>query len=621
MEIFSSPLPNDIFLATRDREKPKVILVVPPFASPAVPSLGPSLLLEGCLKRNIDCRIFYPNLIFASMVGHDLYRKIIRIGHFFGDALFAPYAFDLNKDEMIQLLFKYKNSLKVIRSENKSLSVEEYLECDNLIPAFLDCTVVEIIKYEPAILGFSSVFEQNTASLAIAKRIKQIFPAVITVMGGGNVTLPMGGALMDIAPMIDYVFSGYADEEFPQFCNNFFSDGMLPQAKIIICQAVDDLDQVEIPNYTDYFQQLKDLQQEDLLPDAWPDFIIFESSRGCWWGEKCQCVFCGQNAINLTYRKKKEKRIIKEIIHLKKKYGVNHLLASDNVMPEDFDGVLEKLINLGEEIVFLYEVRSNLKPSLLDNFVRAGVIQLQPGIESLSSHLLKKMRKGVTALQNLQLLREACSRQINLRWNMLLVPGETARDYEQILTILPTVEHFQPPSDWGPIRIDRYSPYFNNPMEFGIKSVEPYHIYNIIYPSETKIEELAYYFKGEYDSILTINNEIGSIIYAQLNEWYKLWEDKNTRPRLYRFQVSDGISMIKDTRRVAQQTFTALDKESWALLEILNEPNRGEAVPDALITWLPELLERKFVIFIEDHYISLVTDPQIGINLRKNKNR
>ena len=56
---------------------------------------------------------------------------------------------------------------------------------------------------------------------------------------------------------------------------------------------------------------------------------------------------------------------------------------------------------------------------------RAGISFIQPGIEALSSSLLKLMRKGVSAHQNLALLRYARCAGVHLVWNLLCgFPGD-----------------------------------------------------------------------------------------------------------------------------------------------------------------------------------------------------
>jgi hypothetical protein len=59
-----------------------------------------------------------------------------------------------------------------------------------------------------------------------------------------------------------------------------------------------------------------------------------------------------------------------------------------------------------------------------------------------------------------------------------------------------------------------------------------------------------------------------------------------------------------------------LDDQTTLLLEMLAEPRRYENIPEECRDYLGELLERKFVVFFEDHYISLVTDALLESYLR-----
>ena len=48
-----------------------------------------------------------------------------------------------------------------------------------------------------------------------------------------------------------------------------------------------------------------------------------------------------------------------------------------------------------------------------------GMTSIQPGIESLSTRVLQVMQKGVSAAQNIQLLRWCGEVGINVAWNLL----------------------------------------------------------------------------------------------------------------------------------------------------------------------------------------------------------
>ena len=224
-----------------------VIIVVPPIADPKCPILGPSLLLDECLRTKNKYCIFYANLIFAVMIGANLYERLSDCPlSCESEALFSTYAFGLQE-------------LGVVKGGDGKLndvcgiSSNEVNAIYSAIPRFVDLVAERICSSKPSIVGFSALNKQITSSLAIAKRIKQIDPGIITVIGGNTVTSPMGDALIDIAPMIDYVFSGEADEEFPRFCQEILDTRSLPASKIIKCKPVVSMDSVKTPDFEDYF--------------------------------------------------------------------------------------------------------------------------------------------------------------------------------------------------------------------------------------------------------------------------------------------------------------------------------------------------------------------------------
>ncbi len=110
------------------------------------------------------------------------------------------------------------------------------------------------------------------------------------------------------------------------------------------------------------------------------------------------------------------------------------------------------------------------------------------------------MRKGTTGLRNVQLLKWCREYRIAVDWNLLYgFPGETDADYEAITAMLPRIRHLQLPGACGPIRLDRFSPYFQQPEQFGITDVRPMPVYRFLYPIEgLQHERIAYYFHFGY---------------------------------------------------------------------------------------------------------------------------
>ena len=77
------------------------------------------------------------------------------------------------------------------------------------------------------------------------------------------------------------------------------------------------LDTLPIPDYDDYIDALA---SSPAAADVTP-MLMLETSRGCWWGEKHHCTFCGLNGLTMAFRSKTPERVIEEIETLRSRYG------------------------------------------------------------------------------------------------------------------------------------------------------------------------------------------------------------------------------------------------------------------------------------------------------------
>ncbi len=592
-----------------------LLIVNPPFANITYPALGPSLLTVGCQKQRIESAVYYANLRLAARIGYDLYRNISLSSatDLLGEALFAEWALNevpsrANAQDVVRRIVDEADNSFFQRNE---LTAETLFAILPEIEACVDECVREILSHNPRIVGFTSVFQQTMSSLAIARRIKSIDPNVILVIGGGNVAAPMGQAVADMTDIFDFVFSGEADFDFPAFCARYLESGRLPETCVVECEAVANMDQVETPNYDDYVEQAEYFIAAGLLPEDLMQGVMFETSRGCWYGAKNHCKFCGLNGLEIGYRRKTPQRILTEIDLLADRYNPELLQAADNIMPLEFRReVLPVLADRAEPINLFYEVKSNLKASDLDQFVQAGVKKIQPGIESLSSHTLKLMAKGVTAVRNLCTMRDCASRKIYAAWNILYgFPGERKADYEATLEIMPYLEHLQAPEGIGPIRIDRYSPYFNNHAQYGIETIQPLPAYTHIYPEHTNFNDVAYAFLGDYTTEFLSDSDLMKRFRDAVLAWKDQWSKDQAPPQLYRMPLGNGMMLIQDTRRCAVQEYHVLSPSCSELLEKLQEPIRCNKLDEAFLADLQVLLDHHYVIEYEGYYLSVVLDP------------
>src|SRR5262249_18382464 len=149
-------------------------------------------------------------------------------------------------------------------------------------------------------------------------------------------------------------------------------------------------------------------------------------------------------------------------------WRVEQVEVVDNILDMRYFGsVLPELARRHIPAQLFFEVKANLTRDQVLTLKTAGVDRIQPGIESMSDHVLRLMRKGTTTLRNIQLLKWCQELGIIAEWNLLYgFPGETRQDYAEMLQLFPSIRFLRPPSACGPIRLDRFSPFFDAQSEF-----------------------------------------------------------------------------------------------------------------------------------------------------------
>ncbi len=380
-----------------------------------------------------------------------------------------------------------------------------------LVPAFLESAANELLASCPRVVGFSTVFQQNIPSLVLAKILKEKDPSLTIVFGGDNCDGPMGAALHESFPWVDVVVRGEGERVLVEVVTDLLAGKPLrPQAGL--CYRVngravvvppDSKPQLPIadvpsPTYDEFFERLaRSPLRAELLDDL---AILFESSRGCWWGAKSHCTFCGLNAATMMFRSKPAAQVAAEILELAARYKVLKFVAVDDIIDlAHIRDLLPMLKESGCDLQIFYETKANLTKDQVRAFQSAGVTDIQPGIESLSSPILRLMRKGVTALQNLRLLKWCAESGVGVAWNLLSgFPGEPPEEYERMAELIPSLVHLDAPN-FSPVQVQRFSPYFERAAEFGLELTGPMPYYKFLYAlAPDKLANLAYDFAHRY---------------------------------------------------------------------------------------------------------------------------
>jgi ribosomal peptide maturation radical SAM protein 1 len=318
----------------------------------------------------------------------------------------------------------------------------------------------------------------------------------------------MGAEQIRAFPFVDYVISGEADDAFPALLRHLSRGerplhlpGVVARTPLGVlnggpAQPVNDLDRLPAPRYAPYFQRVAELGLAPRYAPTWT--LPFESARGCWWGQKHHCTFCGLNGENIGYRAKSPAHVLAELSELADAYNICDFTAVDNILPMKYiHRVFGEIEQAKLDYRFFYEVKANLTRDQIRRMYYGGVRRVQPGIESLNTNVLQLMRKGSTMLENVRCLKWCRYYRIRVAWNLIWgFPGETSEDYEAELEVLRSISHLEPPESMGRIWLERFSPLYTDPA-FPVRGKRPESSYRYVYPAHVNLDRLAYFF--EYD--------------------------------------------------------------------------------------------------------------------------
>lgn len=560
----------------------RVVLVCMPWQALEFPSLAIGILQERARKcrEPHEVKGLYGHLRWAEFllersggrVMSSDYSTIANNGifHGIGDWVFTPALYGVSE-------WKVPEYTRYLREAGFDPTVPA--ELHRWTPDFIDQLADEVLAMKPDLVGFTSTFMQNVPSLALARVLKQKRPEVLTAMGGANCDGPQGAALHRNFPFLDFVIRGEGEQTFVELLDALSGDGKL-SAIAGLCwrsgtvshvnperSGAFPMHDVPSPNYDDYFEQVARSSVNGFVHPL----LVMEGARGCWWGEKHHCTFCGLNGSMMKFRSKPPELLWEELRRAIERYQTLDIVMVDNIIDmKYFKGLLPHVIASGWDLRIHYEVKSNLTREQIETLKAAGIVHVQPGIENLSSRVLKLMRKGVSGSQNVQVLRDCEEHGLTVAWNLLYgFPGEEAADYTGIIEQLPAMVHLQPPTGARRIALERFSPNFADPS-LGFGDRRPAAFYPLVYAlPEHELMDLAYLFD-------TISAGLTGEVEKQLERAVARWRDVHAKSELS-YRESRGRVFLRDRREgwPAQDRLLA----STAEVTLFHALQRPMAVP------------------------------------------
>lgn len=558
----------------------KVTLVTMPWATLATPSLALGILSQRIRDAlpDVETNTRYANIDFADWMdqqggyGASDYDYFSLQSYFLGcgDWVFSSALYD-------DPSWRVAEFTRTMGERVDKTRMDVCLRLHRTVPEFVDALARRIVADGADVVGATSTFQQNVASLALLRRIKELAPDTVTVMGGANCDGPQGEALHRNFPYLDYVVRGEAERSFPRLLAALRDDrpeeiphipGLClrrdgasvstPQAAQLLAPA-----EIPMPDFDAYFERLR----RSRVQSWYEPVLVVEGARGCWWGEKHHCTFCGLNGSAMAFRSKSPQTYLTEILTLAERHHVLDFYAVDNILEMSYlDSVLAKLAEAPYDLRIQYEIKSNMNMRQIVRLREAGVVSVQPGIESLSSRVLKIMDKGVSGTLNVRFLRDAESNGLSVAWNYLYgFPGETPEDYLPVIEQLPALHHLHHPTGANRIALERFSPYFNRP-ELGFPERHPQTHYSLTFDlPEPELADLAYLFST---AVQGIDDKLGDHLQTALDEW----TENYPRSRLSFTDSGDRIRLTNSRPGFAWRSLTLSRPAEMEIFRALHDP-------------------------------------------------
>ncbi len=318
-----------------------------------------------------------------------------------------------------------------------------------------DC--IKIAKDFDMVVMYTSTPTLNL-DIETARRIKEVKPAIITVLTGPHVTILPDASLNAGNGAIDIVCRGEFDYSTKELCEgrewstvdgiSFVKDGKVvhtPDRPLI-----EDLD--ALPFVAQVYR--RDLPiSEYVIPHFKNPYVSIYSSRGC----PSKCIYClwPQTFSGRRMRTRSAQNVYEEVKWITENIPEMRELSFDDdtftASPKHARDVANLLKKLG--ISWTANSRANCDYETLKIMREAGLRHVVVGYESGNAQILKNIKKGVTKEQAIQFTKDCKKLGLSVHGAFIMgLPGETKE------TIRETIEYAKM-LDLNSIQASLASPY------------------------------------------------------------------------------------------------------------------------------------------------------------------
>jgi radical SAM superfamily enzyme YgiQ (UPF0313 family) len=323
------------------------------------------------------------------------------------------------------------------------LSIAAYLQREGHEVSVYDCLgpgapvdrdeqIEAILAFGPQIVGFSATTSSFPDAAAMAQKIKEQRPDMLTVCGGVHVSALREKLLLSY-PSFDYFAAGEGEITLAELAAGADPAGIPGLIRRHHGKAIANEPRKHIANLDDLpfpaYEKLKGFPQDYHLPlfsyIKTPGATMI-TSRGCMY----QCSYCDRSVFKKGFRYNSAAYIYDHMKHLRDQFGVRHINIYDDLFTADRKRIVtlcEKLTRQPLGMNFNCAVRVGYTDDDLLNMLKdAGGLMVSLGIESADPAMLARHKSGVSLDEVRHTVRRIQAAGLRAKGLFMMgLPGET----------------------------------------------------------------------------------------------------------------------------------------------------------------------------------------------------
>nr|WP_320161273.1 radical SAM protein [uncultured Methanoregula sp.] len=332
---------------------------------------------------------------------------------------------------------KHGHSVIIIDAESENIMIEDIIS--------------KVSEFSPDIIGYTVTSPTFDLTTEFAKKIKNTFPTVPTVVGGVHLAI-FQKSVLEENPVYDFGIIGDGEEAVPELLSAIAKNGDFSTVKGLIWrkEGVVIQNEIRIPekNLDKYPLPARHLLKNELYLRNVPHkgYVVSASvmaSRGC----PYDCIYCAVKKIpnGTMVRFRSPQNILDELTYIVKTLKITHIMFNDDCLTFRKVELLE-LCDLIKKsgLQFTWEGLSRadrVDRELLREMKSSGLIRLSFGIESGNQKILDVLQKHETLAEIRMGIQIAHEEGIITRGSVIVgSPYETSKEVEDTFRFINSID-------------------------------------------------------------------------------------------------------------------------------------------------------------------------------------